>query len=226
MNELYLAVIKGSEDDVRSVLKGVSKRELNEPVFGKKWSALTVAIRTNRMEIAQVLIDHGADVDSCASPDSDGFLGSTPPLLIASSDGRVDVVEFLLRNGADVNVKNNEGQNALMFCAAKYRDSLNRDVVDALLRAGINVHDKDANGNTALHYACKSESEEMVRLLAGDFNVSPWVANLAGVKPIDLASSDEIRQFFSGLVLDEIVGDFSDGACTKSPSFKSSPSPF
>ncbi len=64
-------------------------------------SALHVAVLTNNREIAQILLDNGADIDIRAK---DEFAG--PPLEWAVFFGIKDMGVFLVESGADVNAKN------------------------------------------------------------------------------------------------------------------------
>ena len=65
--------------------------------------------------------------------------------------GTLEQVETAIRNGADVNARNDDGETALML-AAGYNGP---EVVSALLRAGadVNAHNADVGGSTALIYA-------------------------------------------------------------------------
>ena len=72
----------------------------------------------------------------------------------------------MLKAGADVNAKDNNGTTALIKAA---RSSSNPSVVDILLKAGADVHIKTAKGETALkqarqnsHYA---DREVIVKML-------------------------------------------------------------
>jgi ankyrin repeat protein len=80
----------------------------------------------------------------------------------AASAGHSDVVEILLRAGADVSTRNpNDGAVAL------HRAALNghRKVVETLLRAGADVGAQDHNAKTALHWAAWHGFEDVVESL-------------------------------------------------------------
>lgn len=68
------------------------------------------AIMTNSIAIANVLLDHGANVNNVAVG------GQTVLMEIGRSDSRVDtspMLEFLIAHGADVNRKDDDGNTAL-----------------------------------------------------------------------------------------------------------------
>jgi ankyrin repeat protein len=92
-----------------------------------------------RAEVAQLLLVHGADVNS---KDKDG--GSA--LSHASRTVQTDVVSILLANGADPNASDNYGRTPLMFAV----DNAGADVVKLLLEKGADVNVRDGDGRTVL----------------------------------------------------------------------------
>ncbi len=83
-------------------------------------------------------------------------------LLRAAHKGQLDAVEFLLREGVDVNAKyKHGGTTALIFAAAKGH----AEIVKMLLDKGADVTAKTDNGLTALLVARRKGHKEIVRLL-------------------------------------------------------------
>jgi ankyrin repeat protein len=68
------------------------------------------------------------------------------PLMIASSSEQSEMVDALLKNGADVNMKSNIGWTALMLAV----DKGYVEIVNALLKNGANVNATENEGWTAL----------------------------------------------------------------------------
>ena len=64
-------------------------------------------------------------------------------------DGKSTEAEEALRNGANVNAKDEDGRTALHLAAFNGH----ADIVEALLRHGADVNAKDKDGYTALHWA-------------------------------------------------------------------------
>ena len=74
---------------------------------------LTDAIRVESVELVEYLLAHGVN------PNASGWLDSNP-LLDSIVSGNADLVQMLLKHGADVTVKNHIGQGVLQV-AEEYR---------------------------------------------------------------------------------------------------------
>jgi len=118
------------------------------------------------------------------------------PLILASQQGRSDVVQFLIEHGAELDVRDLYGNNALW--AACY--SGNNDCIDALIKAGIDInYQNSAAGATALIYAASSDRESVVeQLLAA--GADPDLKTHDDFTALDLASTRKILKLLSKLV--------------------------
>ena len=113
----------------------------------------------NPVEIVQLLIENGADVNV----KSTGATGWTPihqasQILRYEDDDTtaVDIIELLIENGADVNAKDRIGSTPLHLAETI-------QIAKLLIAKGGDVNATRANGDTPLHYA--ASDKEMTKVL-------------------------------------------------------------
>ncbi|MEQ1620986.1 MAG: ankyrin repeat domain-containing protein [Methylococcales bacterium] len=118
------------------------------------------------------------------------------PLILASQQGRSDIIDFLLEENASPDVVDQYGNNALW--AACYADD--SKCIEVLINAGINLdHQNVASGATALIFAASSGRENVVeQLLAAGAN--PAIKTHDDFTALDLASTIKILKLLSKLV--------------------------
>ena len=87
--------------------------------------------------------------------------GQETTVISAASNGSVDRLKQLIKDGADVNEKDEEGRSALQF-AAGYGEI---ECMEVLLEAGADIDAVDENKNTAAHYSAGYGNVESVSLL-------------------------------------------------------------
>ena len=81
------------------------------------------------------------------------------PLMCACMLGEQEIVELLLKHGANVNEKNNAGFSALHYCRTGV------SIAQLLIDFGADVNAKTNNGDTVLKYALMNRNKQMVKLL-------------------------------------------------------------
>ncbi len=99
----------------------------------------------------------GRDPNEINVQDAQGFT----PLHLASGKGHIEIVEFLLNHGADIELEIFNGVTPLML-AAQY---VTNETIKTLLEHGAKVNHKDENGRTALHDAAMYSGKEVINLL-------------------------------------------------------------
>lgn len=165
--------------------------------------------------IAKILIDNGADVN----PKEEPLMGKTP-LIFAAQNGNVDLVKFLIANGALLEKKSQEGKTALLY--ALYGNELKHDQsARILLNAGARYYTSDEpdvgerilmaaaeEGNTELIWTLIQQSSEKGCTTLLDIN---YLCNTQGVNyitPLDLAKENAHQEVIDLLTF---YGAYSSG---------------
>ena len=151
-------------------------------------TALHCAVQKGHVDVVQVLIDAGADIDA------KNEVGRSP-LMFASIKGHLDVVKVLVEAGAGVRATNNDGDTCLLIAAnfghtetvrylvglkdvdVNHQGTYNHtalhsavdeghpDVVQVLIDAGASVKTKDQDGRSPLHCASRLGHLDIVKML-------------------------------------------------------------
>ena len=107
------------------------------------------------VKVVAFLLENGANIKDKEYRD----LIDQTPLIIAAFNGCTDIVRMLLDAGANIEHKNDQGENALISAAQEGHI----DTVKLLLDAGADVNQSNTDGETALDLAQKKELIELLR---------------------------------------------------------------
>ena len=151
---LFSAVQNGNVEEVKTIIR---RSGFRGRLGGHTRLALLQAVHLNRLEIAGVLLDAGANPNARAQD-------AAPPLLAAASLGTPDLrmIQLLLDAGADPNVREPapiqmssgslafqpRDQTVLMRAVISGRDRIAR----LLMERGASVDAVDSEGKTVLHW--------------------------------------------------------------------------
>lgn len=124
----------------------IDKEQIQEAL---RWSAAF-----DHIDIANRLIDHGADIDK------ENEFGNTA-LNRAAFNGRINMIRTLFNRGANIDYKNIYGTTALIVASRKNQV----DAVRELLDLGANIDHQNEDGDTALIFAAHDGSIDVVREL-------------------------------------------------------------
>ena len=114
-------------------------------------TALSIAAFTGKMPYVNRLVEAGAEVN----------FFRWPPLAYAAFNGHTAIAEYLLKRGADIDAKTENGSTALFF-AARYG---HLDTVKLLLSHEADVSIANESDETAVDWAMKGRNTDIVDLL-------------------------------------------------------------
>jgi ankyrin repeat protein len=183
---LHYAVLSGLPNLVKSLVTGLSP-DVNSRNFFNDVTPLHLASREGYVEVARVLLEHGADAMTLDVDES-------TPLHLASERGHVEIARVLLERSADVNSQDVDRWTALHHASRGGHREITRfllehgadakarnqdestplhlasgcglvDIARVLLKQGADANAQDAEGWTPLHQASGGGHVEVVRLL-------------------------------------------------------------
>jgi ankyrin repeat protein len=152
----HMAIKEGHGEKVKAMIN--RKIALVRERDYEGWTPLHTASFYGRLEIAQLLIDHGADVRAADNS------GETPLHLAAEAglNSRA-IAELLIAKGAPVNARSDSGCTPLHNAVMED----DRALAEALARAGADIDAKNEGGEKALDIARKLGKKNCSEFLAG-----------------------------------------------------------
>ena len=187
-NPLYYSVLCGFYDLVKHL--AIKHPQLVNAICGQYGYPLPAALSEDYVEVAELLLEHGASVHVR------GRTGKTILLNVLSHSQRdlASVVKLLLKHGADVNARDNALKSSLHLLA-QYKGDL--EVAQILLKHNADVHCQDDNGKTPLHTLLegpvryKADVLEHVRLLL-EHGADVNIRDKDGQTPLYLAVREDL----------------------------------
>ena len=186
---LMLAAVFGHIETVR-YLVGLKDVDVNHAENNGN-AVLHWTVLKGHVDVVQVLIDAGADIEARNKDDEQG----RSPLLLASVEGHLDIVKMLVEAGAGVRVTDNNGDTCLDLASffghteiVRYLVGLpevdaskkstdgntamilaalvsHAAVVEVLIDAGADIDGKDEKGRSPLLWASKRGAPNIVKIL-------------------------------------------------------------
>lgn len=109
----------------------------------KQETPLTIALKMDFREHALRLLKRGANINYQG-------INLNTPVIRCAFDGRLDMLQFLVANKADLTVRNANDETALIVASKRNL----KDIATYLIANGASIDEKDATGKTALMWLC------------------------------------------------------------------------
>lgn len=179
-------------------LENLRKALKHNPEFATKvrkgWgTALHEAAQMNRAEIAELLLQNGAEANGVG-------INGYSPLHLAARSGCDDVIKVLLAHKANVNAADQDGNTPLWHAAA----GGHTNTIVLLLANGADVNARDRHGNCPLSGAIMNNRYGVVPLLLSH-GANPIVKDLNGESMLDRAAlqgspalAESLLPYFNG----------------------------
>jgi ankyrin repeat protein len=163
------------------------------------------------LDIVNLLLDRGADPNmQLLFKPANVRIGITTytrgatPLILAATNGDLEVVKILLARGADATLYMADRQTPIHAAiAGRATEPQAVELIRALQKAGTDVnvialvnHPEEIRGGTALHYAVRKRYKEVIKLLAS-FGIDMNAADQDGLTALDYTQSRGFMPFMA-----------------------------
>lgn len=152
--DLFEAACLGRVEQVKAMVK--ADRQLLRSYSPEGFTALALAAYLGQKEVAQYLVEVGADVNATAKNQT-GFTALTG----AVTRGHKEIAEVLLAKGANVNHRYEAGFSPLMIAA----HNGNLELTRLLLVHGADIQARTNDGKTALSYSLENGHAQVAAFL-------------------------------------------------------------
>ena len=146
MSEFVKAAQNGDLNEVKRLFV-LNPGIINEKDREKDTAIMKACRDCNNINVVVFLLENGANINDKKYRD----LIDQTPLIIAAFNGCRDIVKMLLDAGANIEHKNDQGENALISAVQEGHI----DTVKLLLDAGADVNQSNTDGETALDLAIR-----------------------------------------------------------------------
>jgi len=166
-------------------------QDVNARGFFSDRTPLHIASRHGDVELAQVLLEHGAEIDA-------RDIGGETPIFLASECEHVELVQFLLKQGADAEARKDEMDLSLL------EDALVSgciEVARVLLEHGVDANAQNKRGQTPLFKASEWGKPAAARLLLS-YGADVKARCKDNQTPLHVAEGEEITRLLLGLGVD------------------------
>jgi len=153
LSEREFAFLEAAKEGEYTVVEDLLNAGININTMDVwKWTALSYSVREGNDNISFLLMGKGCDVNTAGKTSTDGVsAGYWFPIHLAAYNGRLAIVEALLNNGAEINVRvwGDSGDTPLHHAAKKGFYEVSR----TLIIHGADINSRNEYGATPLYIA-------------------------------------------------------------------------
>lgn len=153
MSVLQGAIKKSDLKQVQQILSSMDADAVNARSTSG-WTPLMLAVATDNIEMINLLINRGADIEA---KNNDGETAFSCAVIFEN----IDAIKELIRHHVNVNTQNNDGTTPLMFAISTKRI----DILNVLIENGADITIEAKNGNTAVSIAKHTHNDEIITIL-------------------------------------------------------------
>jgi ankyrin repeat protein/L-ascorbate metabolism protein UlaG (beta-lactamase superfamily) len=174
--EIHEAIRSGEVDRVEKLLTADSDLVHQRDITPMQDTPLGLVAIDGNVDIARLLIEHGADVNL-------GDIDNSTPLDNACVRNKLAMATYLIEQGANVNNRDRKGDCALSF--AMSANAL--EIIDLLLARGADLYYRSPDGRSLLHTASATGNVAMVQRML-DLGENADFVSAGGMTPMIFAA--------------------------------------
>ncbi|MEI0604086.1 ankyrin repeat domain-containing protein [Brachyspira alvinipulli] len=164
---LNLAAARNDKEMVKFLVEKGADINLED---GYGYTPLIIAIKYRNIGLAKNIIDLKPDLNAICSA-----TGDTPLTYLVNANkygGVADLCYYMIKNGADINKKNKEGNTPLMIAAASY----NYGIVGVLVNMGADYNIKNKEGKTAIDIASARDDKSALHHMTNPIDLEHYLS--------------------------------------------------
>jgi len=188
---LVQATTMGQSIKLSELIKSAPE-EVNKPIVKGGSFLLHLAVACNQYECAKVLVEEGKAKVHLSDKDF------RTALHVAASLGNLELVNLLVKAGANVNALDKDNATPLFLCGECNEPGIGANVVEYLAKNGANVDAANSSGRTPLMMAAKAKNFAiLVKLVKLGADVT--LKDIYKMDALDYSEGDpEVKTLFSG----------------------------